>query len=127
MRSLCRKDTSRSEWVCGPDFTTASSFALSSTESNAVDKNGEKISAQVIPNPNNGNFSIQMQLPATAASTTLALYNNVGAKVWQQDAGKIGGSVYRNIAVDKKLFAGTYMLMIERNDARLVQKIVINK
>ena len=80
-----------------------------------------------MPNPSNGNFNIQLQLPDKAAITTLVLYNNMGAKVWQQDAGKISGTVYKNISLQNQLPAGIYMMVILRNDVRLMQKIVISK
>jgi len=66
-------------------------------------------------------------LPARAAITTLALYNNMGEKIWQQDAGKIRGTVRKNISLQNQLPAGIYMMVIRRNDVRLEQKIVISK
>ena len=62
-----------------------------------------------------------------AAITTLTLYNNMGEKVWQQDAGKISGTVYKDISLRDQLPAGTYMMVVRRDDIRLMQKIVINK
>jgi len=80
-----------------------------------------------MPNPNKGNFTIQLQLPSKAAITTLALYNNMGERVWQQDAGKMSGAVYKNISLQDQLPAGIYMMVVQRNDVRLEQKIVISK
>jgi hypothetical protein len=125
-RSMCAEDTSG--WVKGPDFTTAASFAFSSTTSTITSRKlPGNIHVQVMPNPNKGDFTIQLQLPAEAAITTLALYNNMGEKVWQQDAGKISGAVYKNISLQSQLPAGTYMMVVQRDDVRLMQKIVINK
>ena len=126
VRSLCTEDTSA--YIKGPDFTTAASFAFSSTTSAITSsKSPGNIHVQIMPNPNKGNFTIQAQLPAEAAITTLALYNNMGEKVWQQDAGRISGAVYKNISLQNQLPAGTYMMVIRRNDVRLEQKIVISK
>jgi len=126
LRSFCAEDTSG--WVNGPDFTTAASFASSSTTS-AINssKLAGNIHLQIMPNPNKGNFTIQMQLPPKAAITTLALYNNMGEKIWQQDAGKISGAVYKNLSLQNQLPAGIYIMIIQRNDVRLAQKIVISK
>jgi hypothetical protein len=125
-RSLCTEDTSG--WVKGPDFTTAVSFAFSSTTSAITSsKLPGDIHVQVMPNPNKGDFTIQLQLPAGEAITTLSFYNNMGEKVWQQDAGRIGGAAYKNVSLQDQLPAGTYMMVIQRNDVRLMQKIVINK
>jgi hypothetical protein len=126
LKSFCAEDTSG--WVKGPDFTTAASFA-SSPATSAITGNKLAVNThlQIMPNPNKGNFTIQAQLPAKAANTTLALYNNRGEKIWQQDAGKMSGAVYKNISLQDQLPAGIYMMVIQRNDARLEQKIVISK
>jgi hypothetical protein len=106
----------------------AAPFAFSSTISTVTSsKLPGNIHVQIMPNPNKGNFTIQLELPAKAAITTLALYNNMGEKIWQQDAGKISGTVYKNISLQNQLPAGIYMMVIQRNDVRLEQKIVISK
>src|SRR5678809_1517171 len=126
LRSFCAEDSSG--WVKGPNFTTAASFAFSSaTSAITISKLPGNIHVQIMPNPNKGNFTIQLQLPAKAAITTLVLYNNMGEKIWQQDAGKISGEVSRNIALESKLSTGVYMMVIRRDDVKLEQKIVISK
>ncbi|HRI19466.1 MAG TPA: T9SS type A sorting domain-containing protein, partial [Panacibacter sp.] len=72
-------------------------------------------------------FTIQMQLPSKEISTTLTLFNMQGTKLWQQDAGKTGGTVYSTVSLENKLTAGVYILVVQRADARLVQKIIISK
>jgi N-acetylneuraminic acid mutarotase len=126
VRCLCTEDTSG--YIKGPDFTTTASFAVSSTTSAITSsKLPGDIHLQIMPNPNKGNFTIQLQLPAKTAITTLALYNNMGERVWQQDAGRIGGAVYKNVSLRDQLPAGVYMMVIQQNDVSLMQKIVINK
>ena len=66
-----------------------------------------------------------MQLPGNAASTTLSLYNNLGVKVWQQDAGELSGLVIRNIALENKLPDGVYVLMVQHGETRMMQKVVV--
>ncbi len=44
-----------------------------------------------------------MQLPSKAALTTFALYNNFGVRMWQQDAGKLSGSIIKDVALEGKL------------------------
>ena len=125
-RCLCTEDTSG--WINGPDFTTKASFAFSSTISGVTgSKLPGDVHVQIMPNPNKGNFTIQLQLPAKAAITSIALYNNMGEKVWQQDAGNISGAVYKNISLQNQLPAGIYMMVIQRNDVRLEQKISVIK
>jgi hypothetical protein len=126
LRSMCTEDTSA--FVKGPDFTTTASFAFSSTTSAITgNKLPGNIHVQIMPNPNKGNFTIQLQLPAKAAITTLALYNSMGEKVWQQDAGRISGAVYKNISLQDQLSPGIYMMVIQRNDVRLEQKLSVIK
>ncbi|MEP7318614.1 MAG: T9SS type A sorting domain-containing protein [Panacibacter sp.] len=80
-----------------------------------------------MPNPNRGNFVLQIQLPEKTVLTNLALYSNLGIKVWQQDECMLHGPVIKNIALQNKLPAGTYILMIERSDITLTKKVVISK
>ena len=126
IRSNCTEDTSA--WVCGPNFTTAASF-LSSTNSanNIFSKVPVNIGVQILPNPSNGNFTLQMQLPSKDALTTLALYNSLGERIWQQQAGMVNGVITKSIAMENKLPAGIYILRIERSDIQLMQKVVVRK
>jgi hypothetical protein len=102
---------------------------LSSTSSvlNANAKNLDLSgnTVQILPNPNKGDFVVQMQLPAKAASTTLMLYNNTGTKVWEQNAGMLGGAVNKSIILENKLSQGVYMLIIQNGTTTLTQKIVV--
>jgi hypothetical protein len=123
IRSDCTTDTTN--WIDGPDFTTLSSTA-SLLNANAKNLNLTN-TVQILPNPNNGNFIVQMQLPAKAASTTLMLYNNYGTKVWEQNAGMLSGFVSRNINPENKLSPGVYVLIIQNGDTQLMQKVVVNK
>jgi hypothetical protein len=120
VRNICADD--KTGWIHGPNFTTTSSVAFSSTT------NDNKIagrSIQIMPNPNNGNFTIQMHLSNKAASTKLSIYNSFGVKIWQEDAGKLSGSVSKKIALENKLSGGVYILIIEYGDTRLIQKVVV--
>lgn len=126
LRSFCTEDTSA--WVCGPNFTTApATFALMPVITNASNIKVNTVSIQVAPNPSNGNFTIQMHLPVKEALTTLALYNSLGERVWQQQAGMLSGAVTKSIALNNTLFTGIYILRIERNDVQLMQKVVVSK
>jgi len=126
IRSLCRKD--QSEWITGPNFTTASSFALLSPRTSDDEINStHQTSIRIIPNPSNGNFNVQMQLPESPALTTLTLYSKTGTKLWQQDAGVLGGTVNRYISLQTKLPVGVFVLMIQHGNIRLMQKLVVTK
>lgn len=127
IRSNCAADTSG--WVRGPNFTTtaAASFALPGTTSDLYSKVPGSVGLQIVPNPGNGNFIIQMQLPAKDALTTLALYNSLGERIWQQQAGMLSGTVTKSIMLHNKLSAGVYILKIERSDVQLTQRVVVSK
>ncbi|QEC66909.1 T9SS type A sorting domain-containing protein [Panacibacter ginsenosidivorans] len=124
IRSNCLTDTSN--WVRGPNFTTTSSFALSGLSMDVDSKISGNNGLKIMPNPNNGNFVIQIQLPIKEALTSLALYNSMGERIWQQ-AGMLSGTVIKNIVLNNKLSAGIYILKLERNDVYLMQKVVVSK
>lgn len=126
IRSMCTDDVT--EWVKGPDFTTAASFAAFSSDANNSNVNvAGKTALQITPNPNKGNFTLQMQLPAKATATTIELYNSLGQLVWLQNLGNISGTHQRSIALETKFSAGLYTLTIQRSDIKLNQKIIISK
>lgn len=122
IRSMCTDDVG--EWVKGPDFTTAASFAVATnTAINAIANT--KNTMMISPNPNKGNFNLQLQLPVKTSLTTLLLYNNVGQLVWQQNLGNIAGAIEKNITLQNKLSEGLYTLTVQRSDLKMNQKIVI--
>lgn len=125
MRSKCDLDIST--WVSGPLFTTASGFLAAESGTIGFSITSVKITAQISPNPNRGNFTIQAQLPEKKASTVLVIYNMQGAKIWQKDAGKTGGKIYSEVSLENNLISGIYTLVIFRDDTMLVQKIIISK
>jgi N-acetylneuraminic acid mutarotase len=125
LRSLCTRDTSA--WVAGPAFTTLRSFSINSKSIEALEKGGSNIYVLATPNPNNGNFTVQLRLPDIKLATTLTLYNSFGERVWRYTAGNISGVVHENILQQDKLTAGVYILMIERADIKMKQNILISK
>lgn len=127
VKSGCISIYDRSTWVEGPDFTTTAAFAMSSGKASFLSRDAGNVGVQIMPNPSKGNFTVQMRLPANAASTTLTLHNDFGQLVWQQNLGNVSGAVQRTIALENKLPAGLYTLTIQRSDIKLNQKILINK
>ena len=123
IRSICSDDTSH--WAIGANFTTAAASAATRTSLSNTESYGLK--AVVMPNPNKGNFTIQMQLPKDNAATTLQLFNNLGANIWQADMGVVSGSISKNIYLENKLPSGVYMLMIRRGDIHYTTKVVVSK
>ncbi len=52
---------------------------------------------------------------------------NRGEKVWQEDEGRLSGSFSKKVTLENKLSTGVYVLMMERSDVRLQQKVVVIK
>jgi len=108
-------------------FTTTTAFVSQGKTTTSESATAASLNAVVMPNPNNGDFHIDMNLPANKASTTLQLYDDLGVKVWQQNLGMLSGSISKSIYLENKLPSGVYTLMIERNDFNYTTKIVITK
>lgn len=123
MKSFCATDTSA--WITGPAFTTTISSSITANINNDLQTTTGLI--KVIPNPNNGVFVLQMQLPGKRIPTSITLYNAEGKRAWQQDLGSINGYINYQVHIDTKLAAGVYTLRVERNDLQLTQKLIINK
>jgi hypothetical protein len=100
-------------------------FASASTFNES--KVAEALGVKVTPNPNKGNFTIELQLPVKEAASTLMLYNSIGVKIWEQDLGMVSGSVSKSIYLENKLAAGIYVMIIQRHDARFTIPVVISK
>ena len=125
MKTVCNVGLSPVSTV--KKFTTTAALLAQATTGASQSATAERLEAVAMPNPNNGNFSIDLHLPANKANTTLRLYNNLGEKVWQEDLGAVSGSISKNIYLENKLPSDVYVMMIERNDARYSMRIVISK
>lgn len=123
MKSFCATDTSA--WITGPAFTTKISSAITANINNDLQTTTGLI--KVIPNPNNGVFVLQMQLPGKRIPTSITLYNAEGKRAWQHDLGSINGYINYQVNIEIKLAAGVYTLRVERSDLQLTQKLIINK
>ena len=126
LRSGCINITDKSIWAKGPLFTTTGT-AVTANSSASLTAGNTTATLLVSPNPNKGQFTIQAQLPGKASPTTVTLYNNLGAKVWQYTAGSISGQWQSTVALEHKLTPGMYTLMLQRSDIKLVQKVLISK
>lgn len=124
IRTVCSDRVS--DWVKGPDFTTTSGTSFASGDALRSDINvTPKITMQIMPNPSNGNFIAQMQLPPKPAYTVLSLYDNIGTRVWEQNAGMVSGLINMNISLENKLTKGVYIFIIRHGDKKITQKIVV--
>jgi hypothetical protein len=125
IRSICTDDTSN--WAEGPHFTTGAAMIAGGITSGSDAQINSMLKADVMPNPNTGNFTVRMQLPNNNASTTIELFNGLGEKIWQDDLGLASGKISRNLYLENKLSAGVYILTVRRNDVQLSMKVVVSK
>jgi len=87
----------------------------------------DALNVKVLPNPNKGDFQIDMNLPLNKANTTLQLYNYLGMKVCQQDLGMMGGIIRRNVSMENKITIRFVRGDDPGDDARYTIKVAITK
>jgi len=80
----------------------------------------QNINALIIPNPNNGMFTIMLDDKFTE-NTMLSLCNSVGISIWQEETDKKELNLNFNY-----LSKGIYFLLIKNKEDHLVKKIIIN-
>jgi hypothetical protein len=78
---------------------------------------------QVYPNPNRGEFTLNMQLKETK-NVEVSLYNAIGQHVWKQTYQPNSLNLNENITL-QKLPAGVYMLSIKTQEGIVQKKLVI--
>jgi hypothetical protein len=125
IKTVC--SSGQSQFSIVKKFTTASAFVSHGTTTTPESAMAESMDVAAMPNPNNGNFTVDLHLPANKANTTLQLYNDFGVKVWQEDLGIKSGRIVKNIYLENKLATGLYMLMVQRSDGVYTAKIVVSK
>ncbi|MFN5884138.1 MAG: T9SS type A sorting domain-containing protein, partial [Bacteroidota bacterium] len=76
----------------------------------------------VYPNPSNGSFTISMQAE-NATAVEMRLVNLLGQTVWSQSSTLQAGE--NELTVNAPLAPGMYTLIVDENNNRLQQKIII--
>jgi PKD repeat protein len=81
------------------------------------------LSAAIVPNPNNGRFSLELN--STKNTTTdLRILNTLGSTVYEESGLNINGKMVKSFNVDLK--SGLYFLVLQNGDSKVVQKLFIN-
>ena len=84
----------------------------------------DKVAFDILPNPNDGRFSINYSLKSQG-DCTMSIYNTTGQKVWTDTENeKLNDKFIVNIS---DLPSGMYTCVIESNGVSLSKKFVINK
>lgn len=82
------------------------------------------IDAQIIPNPNSGNFLLRFYSPSTN-NTLIAIFNVTGEQVYAENIKAISG--LQQIPIhNKQLAAGVYMLKIISGEYVCIKKLVVD-
>lgn len=79
----------------------------------------------VYPNPNNGHFTLLLD-QSEKANIAIKITDNQGKIVFQEDVGKFSGKYSKQIDL-KKFGLGIYMIMIEQEGKKNVQKVIVQE
>ena len=94
-------------------------------QSNQIPYANGTIGLKVSPNPNPGAFVLQFYV-ATAANTSIELFNTLGQKVYEADYPNFSGYFDQTIDAEN-LGSGMYVLKLIHGSNTYVQKIIVKK
>ena len=77
----------------------------------------------IFPNPSNGIFNVQFDLPNTGF-TTIRLFNSSGRLIYQYDLGEFTGNFSDRVDLTNN-YRGTYFLEIRQDDLTLTKKLIV--
>ncbi|HMS51496.1 MAG TPA: T9SS type A sorting domain-containing protein, partial [Chitinophagales bacterium] len=84
---------------------------------------------QVQPNPNNGQFAVNISLPATAVPqmAILQVADSAGRIIYTQNINNTGGTQQQSITINlaQPLTAGTYKVSVKTNSYVLASTMVV--
>jgi PKD repeat protein len=104
---------------CGTDvFTDTYSITIIGTEDVLIDQ-----AVSVYPNPNNGNFSVSLELDGST-DIVLTMLSVEGKQIWTEDLGTIGGQITKEVSLENQT-PGIYFLQIAANGQKIMKKIVV--
>jgi PKD repeat protein len=81
------------------------------------------LSASIIPNPNNGKFSLEVN-SSKSITTDLKILNTLGATVYEESGLLINGKVVKSFDLDLK--SGIYFLVLQNGEKKVIQKLFVN-
>ena len=86
----------------------------------------ESLSLKVFPVPNQGSFTISLDLPGLTGTCFLEIYNSLGILVHRTSLEPTGGKFRTEINL-KDTPAGVYTVQLSNASTRLVKKVVISR
>ena len=90
-----------------------------------IDENIETIAVSIYPNPNKGNFILELNSKFDN-SVKIKIFDPVGILVYEENEIIINGKVTRNFNFDD-LAAGVYFINVYSEDIRYIKRVVIQK
>jgi PKD repeat protein len=81
------------------------------------------INAQIFPNPNNGEFTLELN-PVKSVVADLFITNANGAVVYKENGLNINGKMVKSLNLGT-LSPGVYYLSIQNADSKTVQKLIV--
>lgn len=112
-------------WVTVTDSNgcTATDSILDVVIAAADDPFAGAINMLVYPNPNDGAFTLQLDVEK-ARDVTIAVYDVVGQRIFEEAAGKVQGTWKRTLDLSH-VAKGVYVLQVSSGSAKAFRKLVI--
>ena len=80
----------------------------------------------IYPNPNNGDFTIQVQTASlTADAINIAIYSSTGAVVYQTTNTIENGNPKQTISLGNTLASGMYMVKINTGNTSVTKTLIV--
>ncbi|MBU2649969.1 MAG: T9SS type A sorting domain-containing protein, partial [Bacteroidetes bacterium] len=109
---------------CGQsDYSDA--FEVNVDNTVGMFENNNKETVRVYPNPNNGNFVVELNYPASGKAD-ISIYNTVGTKILEENGISFTGMYIHSIDL-KDQPEGLYFLQIVSGSEKFTKKIIVNK
>jgi len=104
------------------DTLTKTAYITSSFPSGVQEKSNF-VNAQIYPNPNNGEFTLELN-PVKSVIADLTVTNTSGTVIYKENGLNINGKTIKHLKLGT-LSAGIYYLSIQNADSKTIQKLLV--
>jgi hypothetical protein len=91
---------------------------------------GENLYSQlsVYPNPNDGHFTVDLQLNAeTTSAATIEVVNFLGQVIFEKKSSVVNGQLRDDLNIKDELPAGIFLLKVIMKESVFTQQLVVNR